>query len=351
MEILTWVGIIVCLSQSALFSGLNLAFFSISKLRLEIEISKGNRHAIRVNRLRRDSNYLLTTILWGNVGINVLLALLSNSVMAGLIAFLFSTLVITIVGEIVPQAYCSRHALRTAAFLSPLLRFYQILLYPVAKPAALLLDRWLGREGIPFYREQDLKNLLQMHVASDESDIEAVEGKGALNFLALDDLQIGSEGEALAPGSVISIPFRAGQPVFPDTGDTADDPFLRRIQAPEKKWVILTDSDDEPRLALDVDGFLRRRLFQGKVDRPFSFCHRPVVIRDRNTNLGSIIPRLRVHVERTGDDVIDQDIILCWDGEEKRIITGSDILGRLLRGIVQQHDTAYRKWNAAPDTR
>jgi metal transporter CNNM len=32
------------------------------------------------------------------------------------------------------------------------------------------------------------------------------------------------------------------------------------------------------------------------------------------------------------DDVIDNDLILVW-GEEKRIITGSDILGRLLRGI------------------
>ena len=35
------------------------------------------------------------------------------------------------------------------------------------------------------------------------------------------------------------------------------------------------------------------------------------------------------------DDVIDNDLILVW-GEEKRIITGADLLGRLLRGIVTQ---------------
>ena len=53
---------------------------------------------------------MLTTILWGNVGVNVLLALLSNSVMACTAAFLFWTVVITLVGEIIPQAYFYRNA-------------------------------------------------------------------------------------------------------------------------------------------------------------------------------------------------------------------------------------------------
>ena len=56
-----------------MFSGLNLAFFSVTKLRLEIESKKNNLQALKVARLRQNSNFLLTTILWGNVGINVLL--------------------------------------------------------------------------------------------------------------------------------------------------------------------------------------------------------------------------------------------------------------------------------------
>jgi CBS domain containing-hemolysin-like protein len=47
----------------------------------------------------------LATILWGNVGINVLLTMLSDSVLTGLGAFLFSTIAITVIGEITPQAY------------------------------------------------------------------------------------------------------------------------------------------------------------------------------------------------------------------------------------------------------
>jgi CBS domain containing-hemolysin-like protein len=124
-----------------MFSGLNLAFFSITRLRLEIEAEASHsRGAKKVLKMREDSNFLLTTILWGNVGINVLLTLLSDSVMAGVISFLFSTFLITLFGEIVPQAYFSRNSLKMASLLSPVLRLYQFILYPVAKPSALLLD-------------------------------------------------------------------------------------------------------------------------------------------------------------------------------------------------------------------
>ncbi len=187
-DILVWTGIVFCLSQSAMFSGLNLAMFGISRLRLEAEVATGNSAAIKILKLRRDSNFLLTTILWGNVGINVLLTLLSDSVMAGMSAFLFSTVAITFFGEITPQAYFSRNALRMGALLAPLLRFYQFILFPVAKPSALVLDWWLGQEGIQYFREHNLREVIKKHIEAEESDINRIEGLGALNFLAFDDL-------------------------------------------------------------------------------------------------------------------------------------------------------------------
>lgn len=90
MTLILWMGIVLCLSQSAMLSGLNLAFFSLSKLELRIEVKKNTPRAQHVLSLREDANFLLVTILWGNVAVNVL-------------------------------------------------RFYQVLLYPVAKPTALIL--------------------------------------------------------------------------------------------------------------------------------------------------------------------------------------------------------------------
>ena len=134
-----WIGIACCIIQSAIFSGLNLGIFSISKLRLEVEAGGGNRDAVALLALRQDSNLTLATVLWGNVTINVLLTLLSNSVLAGVGAFAFSTIVITLFGEIIPQAYFSRNALRMASLLAPLLEVYQVGFFPLAKPTAIFL--------------------------------------------------------------------------------------------------------------------------------------------------------------------------------------------------------------------
>ncbi|MFE8070489.1 DUF21 domain-containing protein [Marinobacteraceae bacterium S3BR75-40.1] len=333
MEVLVWLGILLCLSQSALLSGSNLAFFSVSKLKLEVE-ARNNRHAARVRALRRDGNFLLATILWGNVAVNVLLALLSDSVLAGIGAFLFSTVVITIFGEIMPQAYFSRHALKTGFYLAPVIRCYQIVLYPIAKLTALVLDRWLGAEAIPYFRERDIRSLLKMHMVSPHTDIDRVEGQGALNFLDLDDVPLQSEGEPLDPESIVTVAFKDGQPVFPqgENGVSAD--FLHRIDEPDKKWVVLIDQTGEPRLMLNVGPFLRTVFRNRGPVNPSRFCHRPIVVKNDAVFLGEILPRLKVNPTRYGDDVVDDDVILVW-GNHKRIITGADVLGRLLRGIVR----------------
>jgi hypothetical protein len=331
---ITWFGILFCLSQSAMFSGMNLAAFSISRLRLEVQVATGDHNAEKVLALRRDSNFLLTTILWGNVGINVLLTLLSDSIMAGVMAFFFSTILITLVGEIAPQAYFSRHALKMAAFISPVLKLYQILLYPLAKPTALILDRWLGLEGIHFFRERDLREVIKIHMASKEAEVDHVEGAGALNFLALDDIEVMHEGEEVHPDSVITLPMdKDGAPIFPDYSRSADDPFLRQIERSEKKWIILVDQKKEPNMVLDSDGFLRHALFKTEICDPYAHCHRPIIVRDPHTSLGEVLNRFEVRPKRSGDDVIDQDIILIW-GQNRRVITGADILGRLMRGII-----------------
>ena len=333
INLLTWIGIFFCISQSAMFSGMNLALFSISRLRLEVEADLGNRDASKILNMRKDSNFLLTTVLWGNVGINVLLTLLSNSVLAGISAFFFSTVIITIIGEIMPQAYFSRHALRMASLLAPVLKFYQILLFPAAKPTAKILDAWLGAEGIQYFREHSLREVIKKHIEADVSDVDRLEGIGALNFLAIDDLMVIEEGETIDPRSVITLPLENDMPVFPNFKRTTSDPFLRQIEVSGKKWVIIADAEGEPHFVLDSDGFLRDALFKDAEIRPLLYCHRPIIVKDTRLALGNVLWRLKSHHQRAGGDVIDRDIILVWGKEEKRVITGADILGRLLKGI------------------
>jgi metal transporter CNNM len=344
----TWIGIALCLSQSAMFSGLNLAIFSISRLRLEVKAAGGSRQAARVLTLRRNFNFTLATVLWGNVCVNVLLTLLSDSVLTGVGAFFFSTVVITFAGEIFPQAYFSRHALRMASLLLPLLRAYQVILYPVARPTALILDRWLGAEAISLFRETEFRALITRHLEATGGDVSRIEGLGAVNFLDLDDIAVTDEGEPLDLRSVISLPVRDGRPVLPAFGCSPDDPFLQQVNAAGRKWVVITDLSGHPQRVLDAHRFLRAALFRAPDFNPHAYWHRPILVTDPQARLGDVMGLLKVRSPDPQDDVITHDLILVW-GKEKRVITGGDILGRLLRGIASREGNKQQVSSPLPN--
>ena len=65
-EITTWILIAICMIQSSIFAGLTIGIFGLGRLKLEIEAEAGNKEAIKILQIRRDSNFLLTTLLWGN---------------------------------------------------------------------------------------------------------------------------------------------------------------------------------------------------------------------------------------------------------------------------------------------
>jgi hypothetical protein len=110
---------------------------------------------------------------------------------------------------------------------------------------------------------------------------------------------------------------------------------LRQLDASRKKWVIIVDDSGQPAWVLDADQFLRDALFNEVALDPEVYWHRPVVVSDTNARLGDVMGHMKVRPKHSEDDVIDHDLILVW-AKQKRIITGSDLLGRLLRGISKK---------------
>src|SRR5580693_5639290 len=233
-----WLGVVACIFQSGLFAGLNLAVFSLSLLRLQIEADGGNPDAVKVLELRKNANQVLATVIWGNVSTNVLLTLLSESLLTGLGAFFFSAFAITLLGEIIPQAYFSRNALRMTSRFLPFLVFYRVVLSPLAKPTAFLLNTWLGAESIEYLKEQGVRSLIARSAASG-GDIGRIEATGARNFLDLDDVAVTDEGELIHSQSIISLPLANRRCILPHFTASPDDPFLRQLDASGKKWVIV----------------------------------------------------------------------------------------------------------------
>ncbi|MEZ4483301.1 MAG: hypothetical protein R2864_01465 [Syntrophotaleaceae bacterium] len=166
-----------------------------------------------------------------------------------------------------------------------------------------------------------------------------MEGWGAINFLAIDDLSIVEVGEPIDAESVIEMRFTNGEPVFPEIDSSCDDDLLKKIHRGRRKSIIFTDEQGVPHLTMDPDALLRAAIFEKTSFNPRQHCHRPIILYESGTSLGEAILKLKVHPERPGDDVIDKGIILFW-GDLWGIITGSDILGRLSRGIVQHKETS-----------
>jgi hypothetical protein len=196
-----------------------------------------------------------------------------------------------------------------------------------------VLNWWLGPETIALFRERDFRILISKHSETANTELGKVEATGALNFLDLDDIPVRNEGEPVDPRSVVSLPIGDDRPVLPRFERTVDDPFLRQLDASGRKWVIFVDQHEKPCMVLDAHQFLRDVLFnEVSVDRE-PYWHRPIIVTNMNARLGDVIGLVKMKSEHPEDDVIDQDLILVW-GKQRRIITGADLLGRLLRGIV-----------------
>ena len=97
--------------------------------------------------------------------------------------------------------------------------------------------------------------------------------------------------------------------------------------------------EGEPQMVLDSDGFLRHAWFRREVCNPYAHCHRPIIVRDPKTPVGEILSQFKVAPKGPEDDVIDHDVVLLW-GHDRRVITGADILGRLMRGIIDTTQNA-----------
>lgn len=337
MESLALMGVIISLIHCGLFSGLNLGFFGSSRLRLDVLADLKNPDAVRILSLREDAHFLLATLLWGNVVSVVLLTLFTESIMTGVSVFIFSTFVVTFFGEIIPQAYLAKHTLRASSIIVPIIRFYQFLLYPLAKFTGLLLDNWLGKEKVKYFSEKEVLILLRQHAQSVRTDLGHLESVGASNFLKLDDILVKDEGEVLNAKSIIILNTnKKGLPIFPKFKRDAQDKFLQTIHSSAEKWVVITNKSNKPLFVLNADQFLRDALDEKCAKSIYTYCHRPIVAYEGKMNLGEALLKFKVRAKNSEDDVIDNDILLYWAEKEKRIITGADFLGRLLRGIVPQ---------------
>ncbi|MEG1864676.1 MAG: hemolysin family protein [Alistipes sp.] len=203
--------IAVMLLLSAFFSGMEIAFTSKNRLKLEIDRKQSRLFDFIANTFSHHPGQYITTILVGNnialVIYSLYMSLLLRALFSAvgwvdwahdgsiLVETAISTLIIIFVAEFLPKSIFRNNPNFYYRILSPVIYFFYILLYPIARLTTLLshaILRLLGRRIVVtrptrIFDREDLASLLDVNNVEQrpEADNELKLFQNALDFADL----------------------------------------------------------------------------------------------------------------------------------------------------------------------
>lgn len=165
-----FLAIIICLILSGLFSGAEIAFFSITESKLHTMVEEQKRGAKLALFLRQNPQRLLSTILIGNNVVNLAAASLVSVVtfqyfgsQGVAVATGLLTIIVLLFGEIIPKTFCAKHAPTAVQFLSHPVYWLEKLFSPILYLLEPLILKMTGGRGltVPFVTEEELLIMLE----------------------------------------------------------------------------------------------------------------------------------------------------------------------------------------------
>ncbi len=184
---------VLLLFCSALISGSEVAFFSLSPQDMNDISTEESKQNNRLKKLLRTPEELLATILIGNnfvnVGIVILSAYLTNSLIdfsnAPTLGFIFQVVVITFLlllfGEIIPKVYATQTALKFSKFMASPLFYLEKLFRPLS--VILIKSTSIVNKAVSKKQNISMGDLSQaLELTADEITEEMEILEGIVNF-------------------------------------------------------------------------------------------------------------------------------------------------------------------------
>ena len=196
--------LVVLLICSALISGAEVAFFSLTKADIENGIEEGTKQLKIVAKLLDKPKKLLATILVANnfinIGIVILFAYLgdilfseiSSAVLKFIVEVIIVTFLILLFGEILPKIYARRNYVKFASFMAYPLKVLDFLFSPLSLPMrsiSLTIHNKLGKEKSNISVDQ-LSQALELTSEEDTTKEEQKILQGIVSFGNTDTKQV-----------------------------------------------------------------------------------------------------------------------------------------------------------------
>lgn len=191
------IGILVCLAFSAIFSASETAFTSLSIFQIQ-DIRKHYRQGRLVEKLAREPEIFLSTILIGNNVVNILASVLStqfalarwgSSVLGAVTGIL--TLLVLIFGEVTPKRLAIAHNEFIAVHAARFIRALSILLRPAVVAINAVSSMFTRRFGKTTRAEMSLETMTQMlSIAEHAGVIDFAESSMVKNIFRLGSMTV-----------------------------------------------------------------------------------------------------------------------------------------------------------------
>lgn len=203
----TVIYLLITMALSAFFSGMEIAFVSVDKLRFEMERKPGVVSGILGYFFRNPNNFISTMLVGNNIAlviygifmaqiieVNLLAGIISNHFVMVLVQTVISTLIILVTGEFLPKTLFKINPnLMLKVCAVPLLVCY-VILFPVSKLASGLSYLFLRVFGVKINKDAsdkafgkvDLDYFIQSSIdnadSREELDAEVKIFQNALDF-------------------------------------------------------------------------------------------------------------------------------------------------------------------------
>ena len=194
----------ILLLSSALISGAEVAFFSLTRSDIEKGLDENHKAFSIISKLLERPKKLLATILVANnfinIGIVILFAYLGELVFYNIevlwVRFIFEVVIVTflilLLGEIIPKIYASRNRIKFAVFMAIPIKVIDVLFSPLSLPMrhfTIYIHNKLGKQKTNISVDQ-LSQALELTSKTDTTNEEHKILQGIVSFGNTDTKQV-----------------------------------------------------------------------------------------------------------------------------------------------------------------